>query len=173
MQEFKDSQGNAWGDFRALREKTNMSAKTAASWVADGIFKAGVHYAQPDEGKKVFYRLDLCADLHKQRLELHKNNLKGGKYLKVSNQVPSPGKKQQLNLQLTQSEIEVLRTLQEAKDFVRFKEVKCGSLVLRSEAEPLSITGIATELLRKSIKEQMVRIYGEEHREKIMGATNA
>lgn len=168
MQEFKDDQGNSWGDFRALNRKTNISAKTAAAWVADGIFEAGVHYARPDEGKKVFYRLDLCADLHKQRLELHKNNLKGGKYLKVS----SPAKKQQINLALTQSEIEVLKTLQETKEFVRFKEVKCGNLVLRSEAEPLSITGIATELLRKSIKEQMVRIYGEEHREKIMGATD-
>tara|TARA_Y100000004_G_scaffold94492_2_gene105897 strand:+ start:8 stop:505 length:498 start_codon:yes stop_codon:yes gene_type:complete len=162
MQEFKDSQGNVWGDFRALNKKTNISAKTAAVWVADGIFEAGVHYAQSDdEGKKVFYRLDLCADLHQQRLALHKNNLKAGKYLKVSPNKDANQKKQQLNLSLAPYEIEQLKKLQQSGEFVRYNEVRCGDIVLRSEGQPLSLTAIATELLRKNLADKIVDLYAQ------------
>jgi hypothetical protein len=164
MQQFKDSDGNTWGDFRALNKKTNISAKTAAAWVADGILESGLHYAQPDgDSKKVFYRLDLCADLHKQRLELHKNNLKAGKYLKVSPDKEASKKKQQINVTLAPHEMAQLKKLQSSGDFVRCNEVKCGDLVLRSEAQPLSLSAIAGELLRKSLADKTVELYKKEY----------
>ena len=163
MQQFKDENGNAWGDFPALNKKTNISAKTVAAWVADGIFEAGVHYAKPDDGtKKIYYRLDLCSELHKQRLAMHKNNLKAGKYLKVSPENSVGIKKQQVNVALFPHEMAQLKKLQSTGDFVRYNEVKCGDLVLRSEAEPLSISGIAAELLRKTLTDKIVEVYEKE-----------
>ena len=169
MQQFKDANGNAWGDFSALNKKTNISAKTAASWVADGIFQSGLHYARQDDGSgkfgKIYYRLDLCAELHKQRVKAHANNLKAGKYARRASE-SSTKKKHQINMMLASHEVEILQILQESGDFVRCKEVKCGDLVLRSEAQPLSITSIAAELLRKTLKEETVKIFGKDHEKK-------
>lgn len=164
MQQFKDENGNAWGDFPALNKKTNISAKTAAAWVADGIFKAGVHYAQSEGAdKKIYYRLDLCADLHKQRLAMHKSNLKAGKYLKVSTDKNDTGKKKQVNIALASHEMAQLKKLQDSGEFVRYKEVKCGKLVLRSEPQPLTLSAIAGELLRKTLRDEFVNLYEQEY----------
>ena len=164
MQQFKDNNGNTWGDFAALNKKTNISAKTAAAWVADGIFKANLHYAQSnDADKKIYYRLDLCADLHKQRLTAHKDNLKACKYLKVSSDKKDSGKKKQVNVTLAPHEIAQLKKLQDSGEFVHYKEVKCGDLVLRSEAQPLSLSAIACELLRRALIDETVKLYEGEY----------
>ena len=173
MQQFKDNQGNSWVDFTTLSEQTKqinksqLSANTVQRYIADGGFKEGLHYVKQDSSNRVYYRLDLCLEVHKERLQAHKKNLKAGNYLNAKKD-PSQKKKHQTNILLTSSEVKTLEALQKTGEFVRCKEVKCGDLVLRSDAEPLSVNAIAAELLRRALAEQTVRLLAEQADAKIM-----
>lgn len=155
--QFTDNQGEVWGDYQALKQKTNISAKTCANWVAENIFEANVHYAKADNSGKIFYNIKLCEKVHRQRLQAHKNNLAAGKYVKRKG-----SEKRQVNVMLTPHEIAGLQTLQGSGDYERTEELKCGEIVLRSESKPMSLSAIATELLRRALIEEVTKTH-EKH----------